>query len=345
LIISTRFKDFVGVMKHFDESIQSEAFDNLMKYLNTRLKESEIEDAYLFCVQTLISTFNETSSSNSISKLSKDLESLVYKSFYKLNIRDYLNDLLAIMTKFTNNNKTNNSEQSNLRDSLYEKEFLRNNNRFVKMLNLLNFLSNGFKIELNDFKLKNLNSILYLLSFLVNSKIGSCPGTDLLINFLKNYLKLSEDIDFNIYFMIRNHLYGYLNLIYENILNEDLIIKQSNKFSYSFDDVIVLENELKELKEPKNLYLISRILKMNNKINNKILKSRLKIIFWNLFQSLNLVQRIESIKLIYENLEADDDNNNWNKNIIQDNFNQESMILINQISADNSKSVDVGEYG
>jgi hypothetical protein len=213
------------------------------------------------------------------------------------------------------------------------------------MLNLLNFLSNGFKIELNDFKLKNLNSILYLLSFLVNRKIGSCPGTDLLVNFLKNYLKLSEDIDFNIYFMIRNHLYGYLNLIYENILNEDLIIKQSNKFSYSFDDVIVLENELKELKEPKNLYLISRILKMNNKINNKILKSRLKIIFWNLFQSLNLVQRIESIKLIYENLEADDDNNNWNKNIIQDNFNQESMILINQISADNSKSVDLGEYG
>ena len=60
-----------------------------------------------------------------------------------------------------------------------------------------------------------------------------------------------------------------------------------------------------------------------------------------MFTSLNLVQRIEGIKLIYENLEADDDNNNWNKNLIQDSFNQDSVILINQISAENSNKNDV----
>ena len=60
---------------------------------------------------------------------------------------------------------------------------------------------------------------------------------------------------------------------------------------------------------------------------------------------MNLVQRIEGIKLIYENLEADDDNNNWNKNLIQDSFNQDSVILINQISAENSNKNDETSFG
>ena len=347
LMITCRFKDFVRIIENFIQPIQSEVCSNLIKYLDlTVMDESRIEEVYLFSVKTLITTFDKANSSNSIAKLSVDLESLVYRNFYRLNAKDYLNDVLTIMTKFDQKIDvlSSNSKESSLRDSIFEKEFSSNYNRFLKLLNLLNFLSNGFNTELADFKLENLNSIFYLLSFLLNKQNTLCPdenGIDLFIKFLKNYLKLTVGVDFDIYFIIQHHLYGYLNLIHQNILNENLIINQANKFSYSFYDVIVLETELEQLKEPKNLYLISRILKMNNKINNKILKARLKNIFWNLFTSLNLVQRIEGIKLIYENLEADDDNNNWNKNLIQDSFNQDSVILINQISAENSNKNDV----
>ena len=342
LIVSTRFKGFVKIVVNLDESIQSEIFRNFIGYLETsRLLSS---DSFYCCVQTLIATFDKKySNSSSIQKLQTDLKNIVYKTkVCNLCITDYLNEIFDTMTQF----QYQINQSACLRDDLFEKEFLNDSSRFVNALELLSFLTNGFIIDLDELKtlkLTNLNSILYLLSFFVDKQESLCfiSNLDLLISFLKQYIKMNFEIEFNIYFIIRHRLFNYMNLIYTNILNEDLIVHQKDKkYSYTIDDVIMLENEIDQLKRPNNVYLISRILKMNNKINNKILKLRLKNLFWNLFNSLELGFRIESIKLIYENLEPDDDSN-WNKNIIQDNFNQESVVLINQLSANNVDSIEV----
>ena len=292
------------------------------------------EEVYLFCVLTYLSTLNKNYSSKPfINKLNIDLRELIYKNICKLDAKSYINELLSVMMQFYQYNGVDINENE------YEKSFYENS-AFEKALDLMNLLTNGFECE-NSFKLNNLNSVLYLLSFL-SMKQGCLHQTEnlsLFYKFMKDYLMISYSIDFSDYFIIRNRLYGYLNLIHKKILNEDMIINQSNKYSYTIDDVVILENEIEQLKEPKHLYLISRILKMNNKINNKALKLRLKALFWNIFNNFELDNRIQTIKIIYENLEISDIN--WNKNIIQENFNQEFMVLINQLSADNVNNVEV----
>jgi hypothetical protein len=200
-----------------------------------------------------------------------------------------------------------------------------------KIVLIMKNLTVDFTCSVSGFSYTDLKSSLYLLSVLVTVEDENLKG---LVDFMKTILLENYSIEFDRAFIMMHQLHDFERCVYEIILNES-----SSKSTCSPTDILILEITSKKL---QNIRFISSVLKMLDRIVVfDGAHQRLKNLFWSMYNDLGFHARLDLIGKVYEAEDLNRSEDGSIKCLFEKDFKRNLLILINQLSSQNTDDTKV----
>jgi hypothetical protein len=228
-----------------------------------------------------------------------------------------------------------NNFESNLKDQLNNDSFF---GKILIFLQIFLKTSNYYVQNQCSLKIIGLKFFLNLIAILDSSvstkKDLDEEGMKILLEFLeltKKLVNINYDIEFDSYFIIRHQLYNFESILREKVLNE------SEEFSQKKLSALIAAKEY--LVDASLIYSMMKILEDSG---DYPLRLELTKLIWNLFDEISMEEKILVIFEVYSNNEIKLDRDSYSVICLMDeNFNTELILTINQLSAENFEDVQV----
>ena len=310
-----------------------------MHYLKINIKTKCKEKCFIFCIDQIINSIDGSAENqNKYEKLTDEYLKLIFDETIIARLKSSVNmsnKILHILYKSLKLEEYEDVKMDKFKKNAFELDLqqkLDDNQFFKKMLILMElFLKISIHHVQNEslFKINGLNYFLNLVAIIDSNRSLEIKISDEFLNFSKQFLKINYEIQFDSFLIIRHQLFKFETIIREEILNENNIISQ---------------NELKALLSAKenllDIDLIYLILKKLNTLNDSTLKTELTQLIWYLFENVSIEERLLIIHNVYCKNDIKLDNDNFSVScLMNDNFNNDLIMTINQLSAENYQDI------
>jgi hypothetical protein len=320
----------------------------LLEHLRRDIKNDANEKSFIFCIDQIITSLDGSVVNG------KDTNAFFHE-YLKLILDNSItlkmvspvkssNKLFNILYKWIHLEKWEevkkdkikwNTFESNLREQLNDVSF------FGKILIVLQiFLKTSNYYVQNQFALKIvglkyfMNLIAILDSTIFAKEDRDEEGMKILLEFLefaKKLVNINYDIEFDSYFIIRHQLYNFESILREKVLNE------SEEFSQKKLSALISAKEYLV-----DTSLIYSMMKKLEDCGDYSLRLELTKLIWYLFDEISMGEKISIIYEVYSNNEIKLDRDSYSVTCLMDeNFNTELILTINQLSAENFEDVQV----
>jgi hypothetical protein len=325
LTIQNHFDDLIDIIEQFQSNgIVLNLYEKLETYLD--LYSDRTNQFYLFAINLLLKLkFNSKFNIQSIEvKLLNILQSaskpLIINDHLRIN--NYLNKGLDCFYTFLKLNEA----IKNI-DVLTD-QFNANKQEIDYLCSLMFYLTNNKFEPIIKYSLNRVDNAFELLSLM---KLMKCENK--FYSYLKELIEYSYDLIFDEYFIMKQRLVGFEQLLNKYIfLNNDLKLNEK--------EIDVLQCVQDYITNENDLYSILK--RLETIIEDKDLVHKLTQIFWTIFEEFDFEKKLSFISnKIYENHELILDEKNSVVCLLDANYNVDLTLVINQLSYENCEDLQV----